>query len=89
MVFKKGIYIFSLIGLLLGIILDVMFRYENSTLFYYTMVTLFSYLYVLAYNEKNVLRLIGTSFIVALFLSFPFIGLDISSASSNSIYWIP
>jgi hypothetical protein len=85
---KKKIYIFVLIGLILGFTLDLMLRYKNSTVFYYSLVTLFSYLYVLAYNEKKVFRLIGTSFIAALFLSFPFIGLNLKYATSQSMHWV-
>jgi hypothetical protein len=88
MSFKKGIFIFALIGLLLGITLDLLYRYENTYVFYYTLVTLFSYLYVLAYNDKNLVRLIGTSFIVALFLSTPLIGLTPNDSTSNSMHWL-
>lgn len=86
MIFKKGIYIFALIGLFLGETIDLLIRYKNTTLFYYAFVSLFCYLYVLAYNEKNVFRLIGTSLLIALFLSVPFIGLHIDDSSQYDMH---
>lgn len=71
MTFKKGIWIFALIGLILGVILDLLIRYQNTTLFYYSFATLFGLLYALAYDEKNLIRLIGSSFIISLILSIP------------------
>lgn len=68
---KKGIYLFTLIGLLLGFTLDALLRHDCETLFYYAIISLFCLLYALAYDEKNPLRLIASSFLVALFLSLP------------------
>lgn len=67
----RGIYIFSFIGLLLGFALDGLIRNENTHVFYYALISIFSLLYALAYDEKNLLRLILSSFSVALFLSIP------------------
>lgn len=72
---KKGIYIFTLLGLLLGVTLDSLYRYHNETAFYYMSITLFCLLYALAYNEKHSLRLLASSFIVALVLAFPILPL--------------
>lgn len=68
---KKGIYLFALLGLLLGIILDQLIRQQNLTLVYYAAPTLFSLLFALAYDDNNLLRLAGTSLLLALFLSLP------------------
>lgn len=83
---KNGIYIFTVIGLLLGIILDYLIRSTSTTLFYYSLITLFSVLYALAYNEKNLLRLIGTSFLCALFLSIPLIPLKLDFQTQHYIH---
>ncbi|MCL9684723.1 hypothetical protein [Legionella maioricensis] len=88
MAFKKSICLFALIGLLLGFIIDFWARYQNVALFYPTLVSIFSYLYVLAYDEKNVFRLIGTSFIAALFLSLPLLGLNFNSPTFNDVHFI-
>lgn len=49
---KKGIYLFTLIGLLLGLALDGLIREEITKVFDYALISLFALLYVLAYNEK-------------------------------------
>ncbi len=66
---KKGIYIFTFIGLFVGIILDQLIRAHNTTLFYYSLITLISLFYALSFNQKNILRLVGTSFIFSFVLS--------------------
>lgn len=76
MQFKKGIYLFSLIGLILGIVFDQMIRYEVKTAFYYSLIAFFGLLYGLTYNEKNLIRLFGTSFVVALILSLPLLPIN-------------
>jgi hypothetical protein len=68
---KQGIYIFTLMGLLLSLLLDCMMRYEVKTAFYYMLPTLFSLFYALSYNEKHSIRLIKSSLIAAVFFSFP------------------
>ena len=78
MTFKKSIFLFALIGLLLGYVLDYWITYQHSILFYPVFISAFCYLYVLAYNGENVLRLIGTSFIAALVLSIPLIGINLN-----------
>ncbi|MDR3502094.1 MAG: hypothetical protein P4L79_05875 [Legionella sp.] len=87
---KKGIYIFTLIGLLLGFVLDYAYRLQESAwgtssmangysilfscIYMITFSTIFALLYTLAYNETHRLRLLVTSFIGALILSFCFLG---------------
>ena len=71
---KMGIYIFILIGLLVGLTLDTLIRWEVKTPFYYAFTVVFGYLYALSYNEKNNQRLMISSFFVTLFLTIPFIG---------------
>ncbi len=88
MVFKKDIYLFALLGLVLGIIVDQLIRHQSIELFYYALISLFCYLYVLSYDEKNRVRLIGSSFVVALFLSFPFLGITIFHSIPTSIRWL-
>ena len=80
---KKGIYIFTIIGLLLGITIDLLIRNTSTTVFYYSLITLFCLLYAFAYNEKNQIRLAGTSLLVALFLSIPLIPLKIDLSSNH------
>ena len=70
---RKEIYVFTLIGLLLGIGLDLLMRNEIKSIFYYIFLLLYSLLFALTFNEKHLLRLLGTSFIVALVLSMPFL----------------
>ena len=87
---KKGIYIFALIGLLLGFSLDYAYRLHESAwasssinngfsilfscIYIITFSTIFALLYTLAYNETHRLRLLVTSVIGALILSFCFLG---------------
>jgi hypothetical protein len=83
---KKGIYIFTVIGLVLGIILDQLVSNTNTNVFYYSVITLFSILYALAYNEQHLLRLAGTSFILALFLSSPLLPLNANYSSEHYLH---
>jgi len=76
---KKGIYLLTAIGLLLGFALDWLIRNENTTAFNYALIILFSLLFSLAYDEKNVVRLAGSSLIFALFLSIGLIPIQFSS----------
>lgn len=68
---KKGIHSFIILGLLLGIVFDQMLGHGMSNVFFYSVLALFGLLYGLTYNEKNPIRLIGSSFVVALILSLP------------------
>lgn len=88
MVFKKDICIFALLGLILGIIIDQLIGNPNVDIFYPVLASLFCYLYVLSYDEKNRARLIGSSLIVALFLSIPFIGINVFHSLPDSIRWL-
>lgn len=83
---KKRIYIFTAIGLLLGIILDILIRNTNITLFYYSLITLFCILFTLAYDEKNLLRLAASSFLCSLLLSVPLIPLSTDSITVNYMH---
>ncbi len=71
---KNGIYLFTLIGLILGISIDLLIRQNSTHLFYYSFITLFCLLYALAYDGAHLLRLIGSSALTALVLSIPFLG---------------
>ncbi|MBI2786675.1 MAG: hypothetical protein HYX60_10430 [Legionella longbeachae] len=84
---KKGIYIFTLIGFLLGFALDALIRNQNTHAFYYVLIILFSFLYALAYNEKNLLRLMVSSFIVALFLSIGLIPAQLNYSPISAEHW--
>ncbi|HEN5520373.1 TPA: hypothetical protein U6299_001845, partial [Legionella pneumophila] len=68
---QRHLYIFTLIGLLLGVVVDILIRYNNTTAFIYSVVTIFGVLFALTYNNVNFSRLIGTSFLLAFFLSIP------------------
>ncbi|HAT6821913.1 TPA: hypothetical protein JAN52_02185 [Legionella pneumophila] len=68
---QRHLYIFTLIGLLLGVAVDILIRYNNTTAFIYSVVTIFGVLFALTYNNVNFSRLIGTSFLLAFFLSIP------------------
>lgn len=68
---KIGMYVFTLLGLFLGVILDYFVRSHTPTPFYPALLSLFCFLYALSYNDQHPLRLIGTSFITALFLALP------------------
>ncbi|MCW8442744.1 hypothetical protein OQJ05_01605 [Fluoribacter gormanii] len=84
---KKGIYLFALIGLLLGFALDGLIRNEITKVFDYALIGLFTLLYTLAYNEKSSFRLITSSFIVALFLSLPLLPLEARFTSIHLEHW--
>ncbi|KTD42440.1 hypothetical protein [Legionella quateirensis] len=83
---KKGTYILTTIGLLLGITLDLLIRNSSTTVFYYSLITLFCLLYAFAYNGKNQIRLAGTSLLVALFLSLPLIPFKIDLSSNHYLH---
>ncbi len=68
---KQSTYIFTLMGLLLGLLLDCMMRYEIKTAFYYMTPLLTCLFYAVTYNEKHSLRLIITSLSLAVFCSLP------------------
>ncbi|TAL64516.1 MAG: hypothetical protein EPN84_03240 [Legionella sp.] len=85
---KNGIYIFVIIGLLLGIFLDYCVRIQVQNLFYPTLVTLFALLYSLAYDEQNSVQLIGTSFVVALLLSLPLFPIQLGQTPTHPIHFI-
>lgn len=80
---KKGIYLFALLGLLLGIILDQLIRHQNLTLVYYAIPALLSLLFALAYDDNNIVRLAGTSLLLALFLSSPLLPLNVDFNVTN------
>lgn len=67
----KGLYIFAFIGLALGLISDWLFRHQDLHVVHYVFPTLFAYLFTLAYNGKNIIRLFFSSLIAATILSFP------------------
>ena len=85
---KKGIYLFTLIGLLLGFALDGLIRNEITKVFDYALIGLFALIYALAFNEKNCFRLIASSFIIALFLSLPLLPLEASVPSRHLEHWL-
>ncbi|WP_131779043.1 hypothetical protein [Legionella bozemanae] len=85
---KKGIYLFTLIGLLLGFALDGLIRNETTKLFDYALIGLLALLYGLAYNGKNCFRLVASSFIIALFLSLPLLPIEARYTSLPLEHWI-
>jgi hypothetical protein len=84
---KKGIYIFTLLGLILGFTLDTLYNGENQSLFYYSLITLFCLLYAMTFNETHILRLVVSSFIVALFLSLPLLPMKNDANLDKVIHW--
>ncbi|KTC80481.1 hypothetical protein [Legionella cherrii] len=84
---KKGIYLFTLIGLLLGLALDGLIRNEISKIFDYSLIGLFALLYALAYNNKNCVRLVASSFLIALFLSLPLLPMEARFTSIPLEHW--
>ncbi|EHL30626.1 hypothetical protein [Legionella drancourtii] len=80
---KKGIYLFTLLGLFLGFTLDLLYRNENGTVFYYALTSLFCLLYALTYDNKQPIRLVASSFIVALFLSLPLLPIKVDFNPTN------
>lgn len=87
MVAQRELYIFTLIGLLLGIIVDILIRNHNTTVFIYSVITLFSILFALTYNNVHLLRLIGTSFVLAVFLSIPLFPLKMDYSIKNYLHF--
>ncbi|QMT61108.1 hypothetical protein [Legionella sp. PC997] len=84
---KKGIYLFTLIGLILGFALDGLVRNEVTKVFDYALIVLFALLYALAFNEKNCVRLIASSFLIALFLSLPLLPLEAQFTFRHLEHW--
>ena len=84
---KKGIYLLTLIGLLLGFALDGLIRNEIIKIFDYALISLFALLYALAYNDKNCLRLVASSALVALFLSLPLLPMEARFAVLPFEHW--
>ncbi|WP_058477050.1 hypothetical protein [Legionella steigerwaltii] len=84
---RKGIYLFTLIGLLLGFALDGLIRNEITKIFDYALISLFALLYALAYNDKNCLRLVASSFLIALFLSLPLLPMEARFAVLPLEHW--
>lgn len=83
---KKEIYIFTLIGLVLGIVLDLLLREKVTTLFYYSFATLFALLFTLTYNNMHRKKLVLTSFIVAVFLSIPLFTVELDYPLRNYLH---
>lgn len=81
---NKGLYIFILMGLILGIIIDCLIRQLSTHPFYYTFSILFFLFYALTYNEQHILRLLGTSALIAFILSLPFLGIDLEHPTFKS-----
>lgn len=73
---KLGIYIFILLGLFVGTTLDLLVRWQVTTFFYYTFIATFAFLYALSYDGKKDLELVGSSLMMALLLSIPFIAFN-------------
>lgn len=69
--FNKVIALFALLGLLLGISLDVLWRYDITAVFPYSFISLTALLFGLAYNDRHILRLLMTSFLAAFVLCLP------------------
>lgn len=80
---NKGIYTFTILGLLLGLSWDLMIRYEFFNSFFYSLIGLWGLLFALAYNEKNPGRLIVTSFLASLFLSLPLVHTKFVTSTFN------
>jgi hypothetical protein len=86
--FKNSIYLFSLIGLILGISIDYLIHQQNHQLFYYLFISLFFLFYALAYNGRHLIRLIGTSILTALVLSIPFLTVNDTLFKLNLHFFI-
>ncbi|HAU1514915.1 TPA: hypothetical protein JBI69_08255 [Legionella pneumophila] len=87
MVAQRHLYIFTLIGLLLGVTVDILIRYNNTTAFIYSVVTIFGVLFALTYNNVNLSRLIGTSFLLAFFLSVPLFPLKMDYSTKDYFHF--
>lgn len=68
---SKGLYIFTGIGLALGITIDQIIHQDDLHVVHYIFPTLIAYLYTLAYNGQHSIRLIFTSTLTAFLLSLP------------------
>lgn len=70
------LYIFTLAGLLVAAFAEILYFGQIGGFIYSAFPVLFSLLFVLSYNGQNSLRLIGSSFFIALILCIPLIGID-------------
>ncbi|KTD74663.1 hypothetical protein [Legionella waltersii] len=84
---KKEMYIFTLIGLVLGTVLDLLLRNHVTTIFYYSIISLFAVLFVLTYNNMHLLKLVGSSFIASLFLSIPLLPMELELPIRNYLHF--
>lgn len=77
------VYIFAILGLLLGVWLDVQIYSDNLHIISYVFPTLFASIFALTFNNKNNLRLILSSSLVALFLSLPILPFNFGEEPAN------
>lgn len=82
---NQVILIFALIGLVTGIMIDTLWRFEVKQPVYYTFFSLFPLLYALSFNNKDSLRLVLTSLIMALILAFPIWGINLDHPLSQGM----
>ena len=77
---SKGVplvlYIFSLTGLIVVAFAEILYLGHLTNFIYSAFPLLFSLLFLLAYDGQNSLRLLGSSFVIALILCIPLIGID-------------
>lgn len=85
---KNSMCFFALMGLIFGIILDVLIRQHYAHLIYYSLPVLFFLFYALAYDGNNLLRLAGTSALTAIILSIPFLGVTIDNSFHPNLHFL-
>lgn len=67
---NRDMLIYLSLGIISGAILDLFYHFKIENLFMYMLINLTFLLFGFSYNGKSTTRLIFTSFLVALFLSF-------------------
>lgn len=80
---KVGFLIYTILGVIFGVTVDHYIHVGDFEPFYPVFICLFCFLYGLAYDEHNSIRLIGTSLLVALFLALPLFDVLINHSFSG------
>jgi len=79
----KDVYIFSALGLILGLWFDKLYYADNLRVICYLFPALFGCIFAIAYNNKNTLRLLLSSFVVTGFLTLPILPFSFGEEPAN------
>jgi hypothetical protein len=75
-IFNRMMFVFMLIGLGSGLLVDILYRFQVFELFFYCFILSAALSFCLCYNEDNIFRLVLTSMVTASLVSLPFFSFD-------------